>query len=660
MQVLHKSIHQLASTSNSSKEFFQRLLKEVADEMSAEAGLLWDASGNPFQPAAQFARNEKPSRIPLSQEAHSQLLLDAAAANQAIFHRANTNAVEAGPSLLMVGQFQYAGKYLVELFLNGPNDRSDDQLQNDFSELLGTINSAIASLPETSLSPNLSANASESAGQAAVAMTLSQEQVGSYLHSIHTSIDRSLTCSNVANETRRLLECDRVSVVLKHRGKFRIFAISGQPSVNRRSNTTKLLEKLAGRLLKTGQSFWYPGEEGIPTQIGEVLDEYLSISATRSLVLEPIFEKVEDTVVDPESLESKHNRVIGGIIYEHCHERWERSRVESVLGFATTHSGNAVRNAKQHHSLFLYPILNFLGKSRFVAAARILPKTLMVCAAILLVALVLVFWPVDFYVTADGILVPNEMRPVFSKVDGDVSRLLVEHGSVVKQGDPLLVLTSREHEIRLKDLESQIESTKQRLETIQDQMFDQDSDDSRAVQESIAALRSQIANFEEQQTILKEIDSDMAVSSPLTGKVISWDLEQRLQGRAIQRGQELMEVAAVDGDWELEIELPVNRYCHLVRELESTPEPKISFLLAADTSKRYFGKIVEVETTASINSNNEQFIRLRAKLEASDLDIAQARTGVTTKIYSGRTSLGYFWLHDIGEFLQKNVLFHVR
>ena len=284
----------------------------------------------------------------------------------------------------------------------------------------------------------------------------------------------------------------------------------------------------------------------------------------------------------------------------------------------------------------------------------------MACAAILLAALVLVFWQVDFYVTADGILVPSEMRPVFSKADGDVSRLLVEHGSIVKQGDPLLVLTSREHEIRLKDLESQIKSTTQRLETIQDQMFDHDSDDNRAVQENVAALRSQIANFEEQQTILKEIDSDMTVSSPLTGKVISWDLEKRLQGRAIQRGQELMEVAAVDGDWELAIELPVNRYCHLVRELGSTPEPKVSFLLAADTSKRYFGKIVEVETTASVSSDNEQFIRLKAKLEASDLDIAQARTGVTTKIYSGRTSLGYFWLHDIGEFLQKNVLFHVQ
>ena len=656
MQVLSNSIHHLAAKAKSRQEFLQLLLKEIAGAMSAEAGLLWDASGTPFQPVAQFAIEDKPARIPLSQEAHSKFLRESASSDKPVFHMADSGNEEAGSSLLMVGQFRHDGKYLVELFLKASNTQAVVQAKNDFSELLTTVNSAIESLPE----PVRSSHAPAMVGPGEATLKLSQEQISDYLNSIHTSIDRSLTCSNVANETRRLLDCDRVSVVLKHRGKFRIFAISGQPSVNRRSNTTKLLEKLAGRLLKTGQSFWYPEETGIPTQIGEVLDEYLSISATRSLVLEPIFERVEDAVVDPESLESKTNRVIGGILYEHCHERWERSQVEPAIGFATTHTGNAIRNAKQHHSLFLYPVLNFLGKSRFLAAARVLPKTLLACAAVLLTVLVLTFWPVDFYVSANGILVPTGIAPVFSKVDGDVSQLLVKHGSVVKQGDPLLVLTSREHEIRLKDLESQIAAAKQRLETIQDQMFEQRADNDQAVEENIEALKSQIENFEAQQTILREIASDMSVSSPIDGQVISWDVEQRLRGRSIQRGQELLEVAAVDKEWQLEIELPVNRYGHLVREMEKKEKPKISFLLAADTSKRYSGKIVEVEKTASLNSNNEQFIRLKAELETSDLHIAQARTGVTAKIYCGRTSLGYFWLHDIGEFLQKNVWFHLE
>ena len=208
-------------------------------------------------------------------------------------------------------------------------------------------------------------------------------------------------------------------------------------------------------------------------------------------------------------------------------------------------------------------------------------------------------------------------------------------------------------------MESRIRSAQQRLETIQDQIFEA-RDDGSSLQDSIQGLRSQIVNYQEQQTILEKMASGMTVTSPLDGQVISWDLEQRLDRRAIQRGQELLEVAALNGKWQLEIELPVNRYCHLVREMKTNKEPKISFLLAADTSKRYHGKIVEVETSASLNADNEQFIRLKADLESSDLHIEQARTGVTAKIYCGRASLGYLWFHDIGEFIQKNVLFQIR
>ena len=645
------SIRQLASESRSKAEFCQRLLEEVAAVMQAEAGILWDASAGPLQPVAQHSLTNQPAKIPLSREAHSKLLLNAVEAEQPLLLRARAQKSDPAMPLLVVGKFNFDGIHLVELFVrNGSGD--EKQLVSTFSGLLRTVGSAVESLPRFDIDKNQSIQST--------ALQLSQEQIGDYLNTIHNSIDRSMTCSNVANETRQLLGCDRVSVVLRRRGRFRLFSISGQPSVNRRSNTTKLLEKLAQRILKTGQGFWYPNEQNIPTQISEVLDEYLSISATRSLVVEPIYEKVEEAVPDPESLERERNLVIGGIIYEHCHELLESPQIESALNLTNRHGGNAIRNAKRHHSLFLYPVLNFLGKSRVVTAARILPKTLLVCAGLLLTLAVLTLWRVDFYVTADGILVPEKIKPVFSKVDGDISRLLVQHGDEVKSGDKLLEMTSREHEIRAKDLESKIRSTKQRLELIQDKIFEPRDDDSRSVQENVEALKAQIQNYREQEVILGQIGNNMTVTSPIDGRVITWDLEQRLKGRAIQRGQELMEVAAVDDKWQLEIELPVNRYGHLVREMKKTLQPKVSFLLAADTSKRYYGKVVAVESVVSLNSSNEQFIRLTAELDDSELHIEQARTGVTTKIFCGRTSLGYLWLHDIGEFLQKNVMFHLK
>lgn len=655
MQSLPDSIHKLAQSANSRSEFCQGILEEVAIAMKADAGVIWDTSNGSILPVGQYSKGKQPARIPLTQEAHSKLLGEAADQQRPMFIRSQANEeTGAAPMFLMVGHFSYDGNYLVELFIEGM-ESPNEQTAKEFAGILKSVSDTVETLPDVAAKIQKQTQTADTPAP----VSLSSERVSDYLNTIHTSIDRGLTCSNVANETRRFLDCDRVSVVLKHRGRFRIFSISGQPSVNRKSNTTKLLEKLAKRLLKTGQSFWYPDETEIPTQISEVLDPYLSVSATRSMVIEPIYEKVVDTVTDPESLESKNNPVIGGIIFEHCHDLWERRQIEDSLNFTSLHGGNAIRNAKKHHSLFLYPLLNLLSKSRFLMASRVLPKTLMACAGTILVGLILAFWPVDFYVSANGLLVPESIKPVFSSADGDVSQLMVQHGSQVKQGDTLLVLTSREQEIRAKDLESRIRSAQQRLETIQDQIFEA-RDDGSSLQDSIQGLRSQIVNYQEQQTILEKMASGMTVTSPLDGQVISWDLEQRLDGRAIQRGQELLEVAALNGKWQLEIELPVNRYCHLVREMKTNKEPKISFLLAADTSKRYHGKIVEVETSASLNADNEQFIRLKADLESSDLHIEQARTGVTAKIYCGRASLGYLWFHDIGEFIQKNVLFQIR
>ena len=403
------SIHQLASESRSRSEFCQRLLKEIAAEMDAEAGLLWDASAKPLQPVAQYSLTGQPAKIPLSQEAHSKLLLDAVDVEQPMLLRANAKSSDATMPLLMVGKFNYDGTHLVELLLprTGPDDK---QLMNAFTGLLKVIGGAVESMPNSGWSNE----ANHPSGAKSTTLQLTQEQIGDYLNTIHNSIDRSATCSNVANETRRLLECDRVSIVLRQRGRFRLFSISGQPSINRRSNTTKLIEKLAQRILKTGQSFWYPNEQDVPTQISEVLDEYLSISATRSLVVEPIYEKVEESVTDPESLERKRNLVVGGIIYEHCHELWEGPQIEAALNLTNRHGGNAIRNAKQHHSLFMYPVLNFLGKSRVITAARILPKTLWIYAGLLLALEILIFWRIDFHATADGILVPEGIKPVFA------------------------------------------------------------------------------------------------------------------------------------------------------------------------------------------------------------------------------------------------------
>ena len=91
----------------------------------------------------------------------------------------------------------------------------------------------------------------------------------------------------IANEVRRVMNCDRVSVVQWKGSRCKIIAISGQPSVNHRSNTVQSLRKLSERILPLRTMFWYPCDAALPTQIESPLNSYLAESSTRALVLVP-------------------------------------------------------------------------------------------------------------------------------------------------------------------------------------------------------------------------------------------------------------------------------------------------------------------------------------------------------------------------------------
>ena len=647
-------IQQISASDLGRHEFGQVFLETLCEITDADAGAVWDAADG-LQVIAQFAKGN-PTRLNLTRKAHDSLLSNAATADVPVFVRGSRDGVpsSAGPCL-MLGKYERFGTQIVELILNQAPTKSDEKhLSSIFSSSLKIVNDncpddepSVRPKTQTGGLPNNSVK------------NLSRDEISNYLTVIHSTLEKKLTCSNVANETRRVLDCDRVSVLLKHRGKFRLFAISGQPSVNRRSNTSKLLEELSRKILKTGQAFWYPDESEFPPQISSTLDDYLALTATRSLIVDPIFDKLPERVEDPESNERKSNPVIGGIVYEHCNELWSRQAVAPTIEFTTQHSGNAVRNADKHHRLFLYPVWNLLGKSKVLTAPRILPKSLLVLGALLLTSLILIFWQVEFSVTAEGVLLPKELMPVYARVDGDLDQLFVDHGSVIKKGQVLAKLKSPSQELNMKEIESNLNQAKQRLESIEDRRFEK-NDDPAAVEENINSLKSQIASFESQLEILAAIAGEMTVKSPMNGSVITWDLRRQLTDRPIQRGNVLMEIANLEGEWELELHLEDRRIGHLRNALQRSEDNRlpVTFLLAANTSERLTGTLVEIAPTTEVTADNEQSIKLRVEIDSSQINIDQARTEITGKIICGRSSLGYYLLHDIKEFFHKNVQFY--
>ncbi len=116
-------------------------------------------------------------------------------------------------------------------------------------------------------------------------------------------------------------------------------------------------------------------------------------------------------------------------------------------------------------------------------------------------------------------------------------------------------------------------------------------DELEKVEENIVSLKTRIENLEVQRAVLEKITESMRVKSPIDGEIVTWDLQRKLENRAISRGTQLLEIAQVKGKWLLEIDLPIQRLGHVRRAIKSqlTPDLRVSFILASDTGRRFSG-----------------------------------------------------------------------
>ncbi len=69
------------------------------------------------------------------------------------------------------------------------------------------------------------------------------------------NLDMRDTAYTIANEGRRLIECDRVSVATLRGGKAKVVAISGQDTIENRSNIVTALNALATRVIEAVNHF---------------------------------------------------------------------------------------------------------------------------------------------------------------------------------------------------------------------------------------------------------------------------------------------------------------------------------------------------------------------------------------------------------------------
>ncbi len=507
-------------------------------------------------------------------------------------------------------------------------------------------------------------------------------QVDRFSRAVHESLDPIATAFVLANEARRIIGCDRVSVLVKRGRKLRLEAVSGQESIERRASAVQAIEALVRVVARAGDPLWHPeaGRE-LPPQIEEELEAYVDESHATALAIIPLEKPRPTPVVKPggvdavavakaEAAPKVAPRPIGALVAEwfqsSSFDGGKRARVELVA----EHGKVALANALAHTGLPLFGVLNFLGKSRVLTTARNLPKTILATLATAAAVAAFVLVPADLRLEGKGTLEPVHHRDVFAGIDGVVESISagIEHGADVKEGQLLATLRNIELDVALTDVlgrkaasEEQLVSTRRAL--LEDQKIS--ADEKTRMAGRAAQLQREIESLEEQRKLYETKKLDLAVRSPIDGVVVTWQVRDRLMLRPVEKGQVLMNIADKTGPWELEVHLPDDRLGHVNRAAAearaASRDLEVDYILATDPGTRHRGTVREIHEQAEVRGEqgNTVLVRVTIDPDRHEKEELGAGASVTARINCGKRPLGYVIFHDLLAFIQQQILFRL-
>ncbi len=418
---------------------------------------------------------------------------------------------------------------------------------------------------------------------------------------IHQSLDTQEVAYAIANEGRRLLECDRVSVAIGHDRQYQVEAVSGLDTIERRATQVKQLSQLASLVIQTNEPLWYSGtSDHLPPQLREPLHEYVDRSHTKMLAILPLFHEPLQ-LSDPAS-SGKKPIPVGALIIEQLSDSRINPELKKNIETIALHCQSALANATQHHQIFLLPVWKMIGQfvSLFRSGRR--TKALAISGMVAVLLIFLTCFPWTFGLGANGSLIPAEQHEVFAKINGTMETIFVsdDGDTLVQLGQPLAQMKNSDLELAIDQINGQIAI--QEAERTSNLQLQNRNDLSQfelvEVNNNITLATKTIEYLRRELEIRLEERRLLTVTSPATGRVVNWNAKQNLMHRPVTRGQNLMTIVNPNTQWLIELEMPERRLGHLTEAMRISEQPlKVTFALLSNPGTEYTGVVLDIDET---------------------------------------------------------------
>ncbi len=517
-----------------------------------------------------------------------------------------------------------------------------------------------------------------------------QQQVWTSLEAfarqVHGSLNPTEVAYQVANEGRRLVECDRVSVGVRQGKRVKIEAISGADVVEKRSNLVVLMRKLMDSVLAWDEKLIYTGvkDETLPPNVITALDAYLHESNSKLLVCLPLRDEREAESGKPAR---------SAILMESFEPSNAPEQLVARLEVVGRHSTAALYNAAEHKRIPMRFLWVPLAKVQEGLGGK--ARAILTIVGVLVVALVLamIFVPYPLRMEANGQLVPRVRMYMYSPADeGNIKEFpeFLKTGKYVHKGQELIRIYSSVLATDLATMQGAIDGADRKIILLQRAIQESKSQAEKTnlqtqLVEAKATLTTETQKLREKRELFNadpQRPGHFWLRSPLRGEVLTGDFRD-LVGSNVKPSQPLLRIGQVDPkvrkieEWEIELKIPQKNVGQVLTAYNTGglgDELDVDLLLAMAPTKTFKGKLkrsrVASEASPNKTENNESepvvlaWVRIHAHYKLTEKALAALRSAgvspaVMTKLeqlkdkeFETREGL----LRDLGGMLTKEEL----
>lgn len=523
-------------------------------------------------------------------------------------------------------------------------------------------------------------------------------QIEAFARLIHGSLNPTEVAYHVANEGRKLIECDRLCVGVRYaRRRVTVEAVSGADVVEKASTHVRRLRRLMEAVLEWGEPLVFRGTQdpGLPPAVARALDDYLHESQPKLLVVQPIRDEREKDLARPAR---------SVLVLESFNPPENTEPLVQRLEVVGKHAAPALYNAAELKRIPLkflwWPLARLQegvgGKARFVTL------TVLLVLAGLIGAMVAVPYPLRM--EAKGQLLPVEIAQIYPRREGVVREVRVKPGDRIDPGYEAVTLESRDllHELtqvqdKLNQANGIVAASEQALQLLPPD--DRNQSTRLEFQSKLAVARLEaLAAQQAKELILRQFHGKAnqpgffaAVAPPFPGParpagsarwtVLNDDRRDSLLGRTVRPHEELLRVGNLEGPWHVELKIPQRNIGQVLRaytdprrhkrDAAGRPYLDVDVLLSSQPDTRYLGRLYrdDIAAQAVPNKNDhdetEPVVPAYVKLNLDDfpeylrVPTAQFVTGleVRTRVRCGNSPLGYAMFHGVWEWFYEKVVF---